>query len=256
VEAEFFGDSHQMAKTFTCLTASLIGTTPMAVAEWRHSISAMDTRFGALRTRRAENESPANPSLAAAITVTPGVVFSGTMDGQLFAYSAQTGKIIWQFNTARDYITVNGVKANGGSMSNAGPTVVDGMLFSNSGYSHHGGVTPAMFCWPSQCSDLSVRNAPAGCRFWQEAARRVFATSSLDHAFCAIGQYTHNLDADASSSGELHTALKVFDGQSYVREQDLPLIPVLRSKPKYVIYGPLALIPLDPKVVLLFVRAD
>ena len=27
-------------------------------------------------------------------------------------------------------------------MSNAGPTVVGGMLFANSGYSHHGGVIP------------------------------------------------------------------------------------------------------------------
>jgi hypothetical protein len=30
---------------------------------------------------------------------------------------------------------VNGVKAKGGSISNGGPTVVGGMLFTNSGYS-------------------------------------------------------------------------------------------------------------------------
>jgi len=85
---------------------------------------------------------PCKPSHPAAVTAIPGVVFSGTMDGQLLAYSAKTGKIVWEFNTARDYSSVNGVKANGGSMSNAGPTVVGGMLFTNSGYSHHGGVIP------------------------------------------------------------------------------------------------------------------
>lgn len=85
---------------------------------------------------------PCKPSHAAAITAIPGVVFSGTMDGQLFAYSAETGKILWQYNTAQDYATVNGVKANGGSMSNSGPTVVGGILFVQSGYSHHGGVIP------------------------------------------------------------------------------------------------------------------
>ncbi len=85
---------------------------------------------------------PCKPSHPAAITAIPGVVFSGTMDGQLLAYSAQTGKILWEFNTVRDYSSVNGVKANGGSISNAGPTVVGGMLFTNSGYSHHGGVIP------------------------------------------------------------------------------------------------------------------
>ena len=85
---------------------------------------------------------PCKPSHPAAITAIPGVVFSGTMDGQLLAYSAQTGKIIWEFNSVRDYSSVNGVKANGGSLSNAGPSVVGGMLFTNSGYSHHGGVIP------------------------------------------------------------------------------------------------------------------
>ena len=37
---------------------------------------------------------------------------------------------------------MNGVKANGGSMSNAGAAVVGGMLFVHSGYSHHGAIIP------------------------------------------------------------------------------------------------------------------
>ena len=82
------------------------------------------------------------PSHPAAVTAIPGVVFSGTMDGRLRAYAAQDGKVLWDYDTARDFPTVNGVKANGGSMSNAGPTVVGGMLFVNSGYSHHGGIIP------------------------------------------------------------------------------------------------------------------
>jgi len=98
--------------------------------------------------------------------------------------------------------------------------------------------------------------SPAGCRFWQEAASRVFATSASDHSLCAIGQYTHNLEMSAASSMDLKDALKVFADLSYVRDEDVQMIPVLASKPKYVVYGPLAQIPLDPDVVLLFVRAD
>jgi polyvinyl alcohol dehydrogenase (cytochrome) len=64
------------------------------------------------------------------------------MDGRLRAFSTKDGKTLWEFDTARDFETVNGIKANGGSMSNAGPTVVDHMLFVNSGYSHHGGIIP------------------------------------------------------------------------------------------------------------------
>jgi polyvinyl alcohol dehydrogenase (cytochrome) len=82
------------------------------------------------------------PSHAAAVTAIPGAVFSGTMDGQFYAYEADTGKILWQFNSAQDFTTVNGIKANGGSMSNAGATVVAGMLFVQSGYSHHGAIIP------------------------------------------------------------------------------------------------------------------
>ena len=52
--------------------------------------------------------------------------------------------------------------------------------------------------------------SPAGCRFWQEAAKRVFATSPSDHQFCSIGQYTHNLEMTDGSSIDLKDALKVF----------------------------------------------
>ena len=85
---------------------------------------------------------PCKQSHPAAVTAIPGVVFSGTMDGLLRAYSAGDGKVLWEYDTARDFSTVNGVKANGGSMSNAGPSVVGGMLFVNSGYSHHGAIIP------------------------------------------------------------------------------------------------------------------
>ena len=84
----------------------------------------------------------------------------------------------------------------------------------------------------------------------------MFATSASDHSLCAIGQYTHNLEMSAASSTDLKDALKVFADLSYVRDEDVQMIPVLASKPKYVVYGPLAQIPLDPDVVLLFVRAD
>ncbi len=97
--------------------------------------------------------------------------------------------------------------------------------------------------------------SPAGCRFWQEAGSRVFATVAGDHSLCSIGQYTHNLEMTLVAAKDLGDALKVFAELGYVREQDIPQIPVLASKPKYVIYGPLAEIPIDPDVVLLFVRA-
>ena len=83
------------------------------------------------------NCSPAQPG---AVTAIPGAVFSGSVDGHIRAFSTQDGRVLWDFDTARIYETVNGVKANGGSLDGAGPVVSGGMVFVNSGYSKNGGV--------------------------------------------------------------------------------------------------------------------
>jgi polyvinyl alcohol dehydrogenase (cytochrome) len=69
-----------------------------------------------------------------AVTAIPGVVFSGGSDGGLRAYSTADGALLWQFDTNRDFATVNGVRANGATIDAAGPVAVGGMLFVNSGY--------------------------------------------------------------------------------------------------------------------------
>jgi polyvinyl alcohol dehydrogenase (cytochrome) len=69
----------------------------------------------------------------AAVTAIPGIVFSGSMDGGLRAYAAESGTVIWEFDTNREFQTVNGVKANGGAMDGPGPVVAGGMLYLNSG---------------------------------------------------------------------------------------------------------------------------
>src|SRR5881409_1404367 len=81
-----------------------------------------------------------SPAQSQAVTAIPGVVFSGSLDGHLRAYSAEEGKIIWDFDTVRDYQTVNGVRATGGSLNGPGAVIVGGMLFVNSGYARLGSI--------------------------------------------------------------------------------------------------------------------
>ena len=81
-----------------------------------------------------------SPAQSAALTAIPGVVFSPSMDGHLRAYSTEEGNILWDFDTAREYKTVNGVTARGGSIDGPGAVIVNGMLFINSGYSRFGGM--------------------------------------------------------------------------------------------------------------------
>jgi polyvinyl alcohol dehydrogenase (cytochrome) len=80
-----------------------------------------------------------NAAQSAAVTAIPGVVFSGSNDGALRAYSAKDGAIIWEFDTNRDFETVNAVPAKGASMQGPGPVVAGGMVFANAGYGAFGG---------------------------------------------------------------------------------------------------------------------
>jgi hypothetical protein len=61
---------------------------------------------------------------------------------------ARSLRVLWDFDTARDYQTANGVPGKGGSLDGAGPVVAGGKVFVNSGYARNGG-SRAMYCWRS-----------------------------------------------------------------------------------------------------------
>ena len=75
-----------------------------------------------------------NNAQSAAATVIPGLVFSGTTDGHLRAYSTKDGTILWDYDTALPIQTVNGGQTKGGALDGGGPTVANGILYTNSGY--------------------------------------------------------------------------------------------------------------------------
>jgi polyvinyl alcohol dehydrogenase (cytochrome) len=80
-----------------------------------------------------------SPAQSAAVTAIPGVAFSGSVDGHMRGYSTTDGKVIWDFDSQREYTTVNGVPGRGGSIDGPGPVISGGMLFMNSGYVGAGG---------------------------------------------------------------------------------------------------------------------
>ena len=74
-------------------------------------------------------------ALSAAATVIPGIVFSGSSDGHLRAYATGDGKIVWDIDTAaQPYKGVNGKEAKGGAVDGGAPTIVNGLLYVNSGF--------------------------------------------------------------------------------------------------------------------------
>jgi len=79
-----------------------------------------------------------SPAQTAAVTAIPGVVFSGSMSGVMRAFDTNNGKVLWEYDTIRDYKTVNGAAGRGGAIDQSGVVVVDGWVYVNSGYANWG----------------------------------------------------------------------------------------------------------------------
>jgi polyvinyl alcohol dehydrogenase (cytochrome) len=79
-----------------------------------------------------------SPAQSAAVSAISGVVFSGSIDGHLRAFSTTNGAIVWDFDTVGPKKTVNEVPARGGSLNGPGPAIAGGMLFLESGYAANG----------------------------------------------------------------------------------------------------------------------
>lgn len=104
------------------------------------SLTALDMTTGLARWHTASpqpacswGERNCSHAQAQAVTVMPGSAFSGSMDGHMRAYSTIDGKILWDFDTAKEFPTKNGIKASGGPLDHGGPTIVNGMVYVNSG---------------------------------------------------------------------------------------------------------------------------
>jgi polyvinyl alcohol dehydrogenase (cytochrome) len=81
--------------------------------------------------------SPAQPG---AVTLIEGAVFATSNDGHVRAHATRDGRVLWDFDTVREFTTVNGVPARGGSLDGQGVVVADGLVLVASGYPRNGGM--------------------------------------------------------------------------------------------------------------------
>ncbi len=71
---------------------------------------------------------------SAAPLVSSDLVFAGALDGFIRAYHVENGVVLWEFDTVKSFTTSNGIAGKGGSLDGSSPTIIDNMLFVNSGY--------------------------------------------------------------------------------------------------------------------------
>ncbi len=63
----------------------------------------------------------------------------------LRAFDAQTGKVLFEYDTVKYFSSINGVKGYGGAIDNASIVAANGLLFVNSGYATHTGMPGNIF---------------------------------------------------------------------------------------------------------------
>jgi len=98
---------------------------------------AAEPDCGGDRQARVKN-CGSNIGLSAAPAVIDGAVVAGSLDGFLRVFDAQSGEVLFKFDTAQKFTTLNGVAANGGAIDGASITAAGGYLFVNSGYGMFG----------------------------------------------------------------------------------------------------------------------
>lgn len=114
---------------------------PYAEGEPHPGVNALDPVNGAFIWRTpAPNTCPDGlkfmcfPGISAAVSSSPGLVFSGGLDGVLRALDARSGAVLWSFETRRTFSAVNGAVATGGAIEADGPIIAHGKVFATSGY--------------------------------------------------------------------------------------------------------------------------
>ena len=104
-----------------------------------HALDAAtgETLWFAERSSRCE-ERRCWGGVSAAVTATPGLVFTASLDGWLEALDADTGEVLWAHDSWTEFDSVNGVETRGGAYDTNGPLIVEDEVFVVSGYEGFG----------------------------------------------------------------------------------------------------------------------
>lgn len=116
----------------------LTGTGAAHAGLYAYDIATGAPRWAHVQTARCPDR-VCSAGLSAAIIAGPDLVFAGSLDGKLEALDAKSGKLLWSYDSWRDYPkTVNGVPAHGGAFDAHGPLLAGDQLMVSSGYNSFG----------------------------------------------------------------------------------------------------------------------
>ncbi len=94
--------------------------------------------------------------------------------------------------------------------------------------------------------------ASPACGLWRQAERGVFFAPPEAHFGCPIGLMTQGFDVPPPQMDELTAMVGEMCGVSYIAESEVAFIPKVDRKPAGIVYGPLASLPVEPDVAVLW----
>ena len=95
---------------------------------------------------------------------------------------------------------------------------------------------------------------PSSCAFWAEAEAGVFYAAAEDHYNCTLGTMVMGFELPEEQMNTLMTEVGMMCEMEYVREEEVPNVPKVEKASSGIVYGPLARMPVDPDVVLFWVK--
>jgi len=103
--------------------------------------------------------------------------------------------------------------------------------------------------YPEPMDDGRTGAVSAGCVFWVKSLKRTFVTTAPDHGNCSVGSLTHGFISveEAGSRADVAAMCEA----NWVRPEIFPDIPVVKSPPAAIVYGPLSDCESDPDVIFI-----
>ena len=95
---------------------------------------------------------------------------------------------------------------------------------------------------------------PSSCSFWRLGEERVVYVPAAKHFHCSVGAYTMGFQLPDEVGKELGETIETMSGCGYLGADEPPGIPTIKSAPSGIVYGPLRDFPLDPDLVLMWLR--
>ncbi|HEV2428581.1 MAG TPA: DUF169 domain-containing protein [Thermoplasmata archaeon] len=96
--------------------------------------------------------------------------------------------------------------------------------------------------------------APSVCTFFAEGGRRPFYAGLSEHEACEIGAFVLGMAPEGELGQRVQAMVGLMQSEGYLAKGDEAKIPRNASPPKFVAYGPLGSLPIDPTTVLMFAK--